>query len=290
MELTSQHYIHGDYYYPRKYGVVHHLNVNATSWLNVGLYENVMFSRANHYEFSYLNPVIFLVSAQQQLGSPDKTTVGIDWKMNIGHAVQFYGQLAINEFILHQILHYGDGYWANKQGLQLGLKYINAFEVKNFDLQFEANAVRPYTYSHNDTVANYTNYNQPMAHPLGANFYEFITIARYQPAYRWNFEGKLIYYRQGLDSAGVNFGGNVFENYETRPRDYGFQIGSGVPANCLLVSGLVSWQWKENLFIDLSAQYRNYVVHDPSHFFHGSSSAMFTAGIRINMFRREYDY
>ncbi|HLZ86921.1 MAG TPA: hypothetical protein VKQ52_06775 [Puia sp.] len=290
MELINQHNTHTDYQYPKKYAVVHHLNVNAAPWLTVGLYENVVFSRADHYDFSYLNPVIFLVSAQQQNGSPDKTTAGLDWKLNIGHAVQFYGQLLINEFILHQILHYGQGYWANKQGLQLGLKYVNAFEVKNLDLQVETNFVRPYTYQHDDTVANYSNYNQPLAHPLGANFYEFITIAHYQPAYKWNLEGKLIYYRQGLDSAGVNFGSDIFENYTTRPRDYGFQIGSGVPATCVLVSGLVSYQWKENLFLELSAQYRNYSVHDPSHTYHSSSAAMVTAGVRINMFRREYDY
>jgi len=249
-----------------------------------------VFSRADHYDFSYLNPVIFLVSAQQQNGSPDKTTAGIDWKANIGHAVQFYGQLVINEFILHQILHYGDGYWANKQGFQLGLKYVDAFGANNLDLQLETNIVRPFTYSHNDTVSNFSHYNQPLAHPLGANFDEFIAIAHYQPAYKWNLEGKIIYYRQGLDSAGENFGSNIFESYDTRPRDYGFQIGSGIPANCVLVSGLVSYQWKENLFIDLSAQYRNFSVHDPSGFYRSNNSTMFTAGVRINMFRREYDY
>jgi len=58
----------------------------------------------------------------------------------------------------------------------------------------------------------------------------------------------------------------------------------------VLVSGLVSYQWKENLFLELSAQYRNYSVHDPSHTYHSSSAAMVTAGVRINMFRREYDY
>lgn len=290
MELISQHNTNTDYQYPKKYAVVHHLNVNATKWLNLGVYENVVFSRADHYDFSYLNPVIFLVSAQQQNGSPDKTTVGLDFKANIGHATQVYGQLLINEFILHEVLHYKNGYWANKQGLQLGVKYIDAFNVKNFDLQFETNIVRPYTYQHNDSVSNYSHYNQPLAHPLGANFAEFIGIARYQPAYKWNFEGKIIYYNQGLDSAGVNMGGNIFENYDTRPRDYGFNIPSGISATCFNASGLVSYQWKENLFLELSAMYRHYMVHDPTNTYHSSSSALFTAGVRINMFRRQYDY
>ncbi|HTI07101.1 MAG TPA: hypothetical protein VL832_01060 [Puia sp.] len=290
MELISQHPIGTDYQYPKKYATVHHLSINATPWLNLGLYENIVYSRPDHYEFSYLNPVIFLVSAQQQNGSPDKTTTGLDFKANIGHATQVYGQILINEFILNQVLHYSRGYWANKQGLQLGVKYIDAFEVKNLDLQVETNIVRPFTYQHDDTVSNYSHYNQPLAHPLGANFYEYIAIARYQPTYKWNLEGKVIYYKQGLDSAGVNFGSNIFENYLTRPRDYGFSIGSGTPATCLNLSGLVSYQWKENLFLELSAMYRRFSVNDPTNTYHSSNSTTFTAGVRINMFRRQYDY
>ena len=289
MELINQH-LPGDYQYPKKYATVHHLSVNATPWLNLGLYENIVYSRPDHYEFSYLNPVIFLVTAQQENGSPDKTTTGLDFKANIGHAVQFYGQILINEFVLHQVLHYSDGWWGNKQGLQLGLKYIDAFNVKNFDLQLETNIVRPFTYQHDDTVSNYSHYNQPLAHPLGANFYEFIAIAHYQPTYKWDIEGKVIYYKQGLDSAGVNFGSNIFESYLTRPRDYGFSIGSGIPATCLNLSGLLSYQWKENLFLELSAMYRRYSVNDPTNTYHSSNSTTFTAGVRINMFRRQYDY
>jgi hypothetical protein len=290
MELVSQHQL-GDYQYPKKYSVIHHLSFNATPWLNVGLYENVTFSRENYFDFSYLNPVIFLVSAQQQNGSPDKTTTGFDFKANIGHTTQLYGQILINEFILDQVLHYGRGYWANKQGLQLGFKYIDAFDVKNFDLQFETNIVRPYTYQHDDSVSNFSNYNQPMAHPLGANFFEFITIAKYQPTTKLNFEGKIIYYKQGLDSAGVNFGSNVLENYSTRPRDYGFSIGSGVRTNCVNLSIAASYELRENLFIDASMMYRNYSVSNPAAAgISSSNSAIFSIGIRLNTFRRQYDY
>lgn len=291
MELISQH-APGDYQYPKKYAVVHDLSVNVAPWLNFGLYENVVFSRADHFDFSYLNPVIFLVSAQQENGSPDKTTVGLDFKANMGHAAQFYGQILINEFILDQILHYSRGYWANKQGLQLGIKYIDAFDIKNLDFQLETNIVRPFTYSHNDSVSNYSNYNQPLAHPLGANFDEFILIGRYQPSPKWNVEGKLIYYRQGIDSAGQNFGSNIFLNYETRSAgDYGYKIGFGNLAHCINVSAYVSYEIKENLYIDASAMYRYYSVqymNSPSAT--TTSSAIFTLGIRMNVFRRQYDY
>ena len=80
-----------------------------------------------------------------------------------------------------------------------------------------------------------------MAHPLGANFDELIVIGRYQPSPKWNIEGKLIYYRQGIDSAGQNFGSNIFLNYETRSDgDYGYKIGSGNLAHCINMSANLS--------------------------------------------------
>lgn len=287
MELTSQH-TRGDYLYPKKYGVIHHLNFNAAKWLNIGLFENVMYSRSQYFDFAYLNPVIFLVSAQQQNGSPDKTTVGFDFKANVGHQTQVYGQLLLNEFVLKEIRHYANGWWGNKQGIQLGVKYIDAFSVKNLDLQLEGNIVRPFTYSHNDSVSNYSHYNQPMAHPLGANFDEILLIAHYQPALKWNAEFKVIYYRQGLDSGGINYGSNIFLNYDTRPRDYGFKVGSGLPSNCFLVYGGVSYEWKDNLFFDLSLQYRHFTVSDVIKT--TENSTMVTLGVRMNMFKRQYDY
>ncbi|HEY4150787.1 MAG TPA: hypothetical protein VGM41_17735 [Chitinophagaceae bacterium] len=289
MELTNQYNRTGaDFLLPKKYASLHHLSINATPWLNIGLFESVVFGRRDHYDFTYLNPVIFLRSAEIQNGSPDKASVGLDFKTNIGHRAQIYGQLLINEFVLSEIAHYSNGWWGNKQGLQLGAKFINVFNIHNLDLQTEMNLVRPFTYAHSDSVSNYTNYNQPLAHPLGANFDEFIAIANYQPTHQLQFQGKIIYYRQGLDSAGENFGSNIFLDYDTRPRDYGFKIGSGMPANCINVSGTASYELKENLFIDASLMYRNYSVSgNPTLSNH---TTMFTVGVRLNAFRREYDY
>jgi len=127
-----------------------------------------------------------------------------------------------------------------------------------------------------------------MADPLGANFDEFIGIARYQPINKLNLEGKIIYYRQGLDSAGLNFGSNIFLDYNTRAMNDGFKIGTGMLATCVNASFLASYELKENLFIDLSAQYRRYnVASNPSL---NNDSKMISIGIRMNTFRREYDY
>ena len=290
MELISQH-PQGDYQYPKKYAVIHHLSLNATKWLTVGLYTNIAFGGVNQFEFSYLNPVIFLPAAQQENGSPDKTTVGFDFKANVAHSFQFYGQLLLNEFVWDQIKDYSAGWWGNKQGLQLGAKYVDMFKIKNLDLQVEMNIMRPYTYSHDDTVANWSHYNQPLAHPFGANFFEMIGILHYQPAFRWTIELKCIYNKQGLDSAGENFGSNILLNYDTRPRDYGFYVGSGIPATVVKFKlPHPSYQALPNLFLEGTIMYRTYTVQDPTLGTTKTSSTMYTLGLRLNMFRRQYDY
>ncbi|MDB5201661.1 MAG: hypothetical protein JWQ27_1070 [Ferruginibacter sp.] len=286
MELMPQFTKKGDSLLDRKYAAMHHLSMNVTKWLNIGLFEGVVFGRKNHFDFQYLNPIIFFRHIEGTVGSPDNAVAGLDFKANVAHRLQFYGQFLLDEFKLSEVRNNPTS-WINKFGIQTGMKYVDAFGIKNLDVQVEANRVRPFTYSHYDTVANYTHYNQPLAHPLGANFQEFIGIVTYQPAPKWNLYGRAIYFKQGLDSANKNFGGNIFKNYTTRVADNGFEVGSGRQAKCFNGYLQVSYEVKQNLFFDVSLQHRLYKLKDlPGE----SKTTLVTAGVRLNMFKRQYDF
>ena len=166
---------------PKKYATMHHLSMNVLPWLNVGVFESVIFGRQNRFEFGYMNPVIFFRSIEGNLGSADNALVGADFKANLLKRVQVYGQLMLDEFNLRKLRDDSSGWWGNKTAFQLGLKYIDVANISNLDLQLEWNRVRPFTYTHFDSVSNYTHYNQPLAHPLGANFNELVAVLRYQP-------------------------------------------------------------------------------------------------------------
>lgn len=281
MELMPQFFVTGDNLLDRKYAAMHHLSMNVTRWLNVGLFEGVIFGRKNRFDFEYLNPIIFLRHIEGTVGSPDNAVAGIDFKANFAHHFQVYGQLLLDEFILKEVTK-GNGFWANKYAYQLGAKYVDAFNLKNLDLQFEANRVRPFTYSHNDSIANYTHYNLPLAHPLGANFQEFIGILKYQPAAKWYLNARAIYYYQGLDSAGENFGSNPFESYATRIKDYGFDVGGGSKVKVFNAAVALSYELKENLFLEGSLLFRKYTGQ--------GNRTLFGIGVRWNAARRDYDY
>ena len=289
MELHHADNRTGDRLVGKKYAALHHLDINITKWLNVGLFEGVVFGRKDKFDFGYLNPVIFYRSIELQNGSYDNSLVGLDVKANLPKNIQLYGQLLLDEFNLSQVKK-NEGWWANKWGIQLGAKYIDAFGIPNLDLQLEHNRVRPFTYSHSDSLANYTHYNQPLAHPLGANFSEMIGVARYQPAAKWLAVAKLIYYTQGRDSSSQSYGSNIFYPNQApfRQGDYGYNIGSGWKTNVLLASFLLSYEFRENFFVELNALFRRQQTKTTP--LTSANTSVLSLGLRWNMHRREFDF
>jgi hypothetical protein len=253
------------------------------------LFEAVIFGRQDHFEFGYINPIIFYRSIEQQNGSFDNSLAGIDVKANLAHRLQLYGQFTLDEFLLSEIKK-NRGWWANKWAIQIGAKYIDAFGIKNLDLQLEHNRVRPFTFSHFDSVANYTHYNQPMAHPLMANFKEVVAIARYQPAAKWTALAKLIFYQQGLDSNAQSFGSNIFlpNGSPYRIGDFNYEIGSGWKTNVLYASFLLSYELRENLFLELNGVIRRLESKTPPIITNNTSIVSF--GVRWNMHRRDFEF
>lgn len=289
MELHSAEIPGGDKLLPKKYAAMHHLDVAVNKWLNIGLFEGVIFGRRDRFDFGYLNPIIFYRSIELQNGSFDNSLAGLDFKANLPKKIQVYGQFSLDEFLLSEIKK-NRGWWANKWGIQLGAKYIDAFGISNLDLQLEHNRVRPFTYSHRDSVANYTHYNQPLAHPIGANFSEFIGIARYQPAPKWMAVGKLIWYKQGRDSSNISYGSNILLHNIApyRNADFGYNIGSGWNTRVLYANFLLSYELRENLFLELNAIVRRQETKTAPIISKNTSVVSF--GVRWNMHRREFDY
>jgi hypothetical protein len=274
--------------YNDKYVALHHLSVNIGKKLNIGLFESVVFNRndSTSFEYGYLNPIIFYRAIEQQFGSSDNVIIGMDFKWNVVKGVSAYGQFVLDEFVLDNVKA-GNGWWANKYGIQAGLKYFDAFGVSNLDLQAETNIVRPYTYSHGTRHGSYSNYLQPIAHPLGANFKEFIGIARYQPLPRLNLTGKLIYVQTGRDTLTANWGGDILKNNITREKDFGNTLSQGVKNNILLASFTASWQLTHNMFIDAALVIRK--SESPVAQFN-TNSTITSVALRWNIPQRFYDF
>ncbi|NNC95707.1 MAG: hypothetical protein HKN92_09105, partial [Chitinophagales bacterium] len=69
-EMEQQYERGADKLLEKKYAAFHHLNIDVTPWLDIGVFEGVIFNRSEHFELQYLNPLIFYRSIEQELGSP----------------------------------------------------------------------------------------------------------------------------------------------------------------------------------------------------------------------------
>jgi len=302
--------------YKKKYATTHHLSIDINDRLNIGFFENVVFSRgadgqSSGFDFHYLNPIIFYRAVEHHLGDNDKVALGIDWKYNFLRAFSFYGQVYIDEFNLNDLKMDVDTFlvriglrdtrkynkqasFRNKFGLQAGIKYIDVAGIDNLDAQFEYNVVRPYTYSHYDVSysgkppgQSYSHYRQPLAHPIGANFKETVSIVRYQPMPKLFITAKWFDITLGTDTAGLNYGGDIFKDYENRVRDYSVYLLQGVKTKIQLADLLVSYQFKHNLFVDLRYIYRFQKSEIPEP---RLKTSYITAGLRLNFSGRKFDF
>ncbi len=215
-----------------KYVANHYLSYNITKRLNLGFFESVIWQNDNDrgFDVNYLNPIIFYRAIEFSTGSRGgNALIGLTTKYKVNDHINLYGQLIIDEFSKSDVLG-GEGSYKNKTGYQLGVKYYDAFKIKNLYLQAEYNRVRPYTYSHNTVVLNYGHNNQSLAHTLGANFSEFIGIARYQKG-RIYGDAKFIIAKRGFEFNTAEdsffYGGDIYGTEDDRISDNGNELGQG---------------------------------------------------------------
>lgn len=262
---------------------IHHLSINATKWLNLALFQSITIN--NRLQWPYLAPIMYYPISKVTNKRPDNDIAGFEFKANIRKRAQIYGQLLFDNIDFKQITK-GNGWWNNRFGVQVGAKYINLFGVNNLDLQLEMNAVRPFTYA-SDTAGSYTHYNQPLAHPLGANFMEGVASLKYQPTRRLSISAILFVFAQGRDTASINFGSNITRKPLTRPNEFGFTIPTGVEfstLNCLLN---FNYELFENGFLDASIALRDSKLKEQTE---SKRILIGTLGFRLNISKKQFDY
>ncbi len=283
--------------YRTKYIANHYLSWNATKRLNIGFFESVMWENDNGrgFDVNYLNPVIFYRAIEFSTGADGgNAIIGFSGKYKWTDDLYTYGQWVIDEFSSGDVFG-GDSSWKNKLGFQLGVKYSDAFNVPNLFLQAEYNQVRPYTYSHNTITLNYGHNNQSMAHQWGANFREFIAIARYRKD-RWYGDSKLIIGKRGFDfvdfGSKTNFGQNIYRTEVDRAYETGVKIGQGNTTNSIFGSLEAGYIVNPTTNLKLFGRfiYRDFDVqrNTANHF--DNSTVWLNFGIRTDIFNWYYDY
>lgn len=265
----------------KKYAAIHHLSINLSKNISLGIFEAEMYGRTNgKLDANYFNPIIFYRYLETYLGSSDNAMLGFDFRWNFLKKFGFYTQFMLDEFKTSE--YFGKkGSWGKKFGFQAGLKYVDAFKIPNLDLQAELNLARPYTYAHKSGYTNYVHYDVPLAHPLGANFWEVVGLARYQPSRRLTLYGTFQRSRKGIDIDGRNWGGSIYRSYQdSRPSDVNNFLTQGTPVDVTFSDVRASYMLKHNFFIDGRVMLRNQVSPAASV---NLKTNLATVGFRFNL-------
>ena len=274
-----------------KWMAAHYLDWNATNRLSIGFFQAVTWADAEvegkrGFDFNFIHPFMFLRPVEStNTTSPDKMRLGLNVKYEVLKKAALYGQFMFDEFTAKEFFK-GDGYWANKWAIQLGLRGSDLLKVSHLNYLAEFNTARPYTYAHFDRLSNYANYNQPLAHPFGANFREFLGLLNYS-VNKFDFQGQGLYAVYGLDAGGENYGKNIFKDYTTRSVQYGSHVGQGIATDLYMLQGKVAYLLnpKYNLRLELGGVFRqekNNLKTD--------KTAMVTFGLRSSFRNLYYDF
>lgn len=272
-----------------KGGVFHYLDWNVTNRFSVGFFDAVIWydkDNAGHsrpFDFSYINPVIFLRPVEASNGSPDNALIGFTSKYKLTDGLTAYGQFALDEFESANFFSNG-GSSRNKYSFQLGIRGADLFNVKGLNYLLETNNSKPYTYSERGPIISYTENGEMLAHPWGANFREAVALLNYSYQ-RFYFSGEVDYGHYGLDINGLNYGKDPFEDYTTPAKENGNYIGQGLTTNMIYLEGKVGYLLnpKYNLRIEVGG-----IVRDEKNSQFNDKTAMLTIGLRSS-FRGLYN-
>lgn len=209
--------------YDKKFATFNTLSYNGIKNLQFSFFQSIVWSNKDSLgnrrdqEWGYLVPVIFLNTVNFNNGSPDNNLIGLDINYQIKKSTVLYAQFLIDDFNTVELIK-GKGFFQNKYGVQLGIKSFKPFNINNAFAQLEFNTVRPYTYANKTPAINYSHYGEVLAHPLGANFKEFIFKANYKLK-RFLLDASIVYAVIGKDSANSHWGRNLNRT------DYDSQLG-----------------------------------------------------------------
>jgi hypothetical protein len=190
----------------KKLASFHILAYRPSKKLELTLFESTIYSNnQKSFNAQAFDPIPLSNAFMYGLSNKNNVMLGLNAAYKITSSILGYAQVMIDEFSIKKNA-------ANqKSGYQLGIYYRNVAGVKNLNLRLEQNAVRPFAYQNQDVYQSYSHYNQPLAHPLNANFREIVATGNYNYK-NFIFYIKIISAKLGGDSLKYNSGSKVLQS------------------------------------------------------------------------------
>ncbi len=145
-----------------------YLSFNVSKRVNIGFFQGMVWDAADsmnrqHLEWQYFNPVIFTNLGFYGLNNKNNIVIGATANIKVTNQISVYGQFMGDDF--SNVSKLGSAF-----GYQAGVKYFDAFFLKNLMLQAEYNDVAEGSYNSPLGTTNnqsFSHYNQSLAYTPG---------------------------------------------------------------------------------------------------------------------------
>lgn len=273
-----------------------HYSITWFSWLptkntEISLFEGIIWKSADSITsrkipVDFYKPIIFARLLNYSLNDADNFLFGLNIRHNFYRKFQAYGQLLIDNANQSKLFKLQD--YKNRYAGQLGIKAFDFIPLQkiHYYLNLEFNIATPYTYSHNTPLQAYTHHNQPLAHPIGGGFKEFVAIACGEFK---NFRIKYSFVNATSSHVNdsVNHGSNLFLSDFSENTERDNRIGQGqkyeLTSNSLTFSYILNKKTRYEIFLSILSRKEKYENQSNDY-------KLFTFGFRTNIFNHYYDF
>ena len=182
----------------------HRFEFDLTPSLTVSFNEMVIYARRN-IELGYLLPVNLLWSEEHGLGNRDNILMSFDAYWNAKPGLELYGTFFWDELSWFKLF---KSWWGNKFIFQSGFHWVPFTNPQFPDFRIEFTASRPWVYTHNDSLLNYTSAKHGLGFPLGPNSQLIFMEMNMWPSYKSQLSFNMYYIKKGSGE-----GSNSNDNY-----------------------------------------------------------------------------
>ncbi len=272
------------YNYRRKWGAFHYLDWNITNRASLGFFNALIAAEANDqgdphgFDVNYINPVLFVSSLGPSGSLADHTLFGFNGKYKLLDKTTVYGQVLIDQSTTST---------SSRNAYQVGFRGADLFKVNSLNYLFEFNTAAPYTYSSQNPIVSYAELSEPLAHPFGANFKEWLGIINYSIG-KFDFQGQLNYAKYGLNATTINYGKDIrLADNVALPASVQNTTGQGVATSLKYAEGTISFMLnpKYNLRLEVGG-----LLRQEKNEFTDTKTALITFGLRSSFRNLYHDF
>lgn len=194
-----------------KFIAAHRFDFELTQNLSFSFNEMVIYANRD-IELGYLLPVNLFWSEEHSLGNKDNVLMSFDAFWRVKPGLSFYGTFFWDELAWFKLF---KPWWGNKFIFQTGLYWIPFNNPRLPDFRIEYTASRPWVYTHQDSLLNYTSAEYGLGFPIGPNSQLLFLEMNMWPTSKSLLSLKFSYVKKGTE-----LGSDANDNYASRNTDF----------------------------------------------------------------------